>query len=157
VRGVEEQRYASALGARLRRVRQQQGLSLHDVEERSGGEFKASVVGAYERGERSVSITRLQRLATFYRVPIVQLLPDPGPAPDEDDATVLVIDLVALEQRAGDEPGLLRYVEAIKARRGDYGGEVLTLRDDDVQALAAVLDAPVDALRQRLLDEGIAR
>src|SRR5919206_40807 len=68
--------YAEQVGERLRNIRLQKGLSLHDVEERSGKEFKASVLGAYERGERSISVPRLQRLASVYEVPIDQLLPD---------------------------------------------------------------------------------
>ena len=43
--------YARALGARLRAIRTQQGLSLHGVEEKSEGRWKAVVVGSYERGE----------------------------------------------------------------------------------------------------------
>ena len=39
--------YAKALGAKLRAIRQQQGLSLHGVEERSGGRWKAVVVGSW--------------------------------------------------------------------------------------------------------------
>ena len=34
------------VGERLRSIRRQKGLSLHDVEARSGMEFKASVLGA---------------------------------------------------------------------------------------------------------------
>lgn len=34
------------VGERLRAIRRQKGLSLHDVEARSGQEFKASVLGA---------------------------------------------------------------------------------------------------------------
>ena len=45
-----------ALGARLRSIRNQQGLSLAQVEARSGGVWKAVVVGAYERGDRAVSL-----------------------------------------------------------------------------------------------------
>ena len=70
--------YAEQVGERLRNIRLQKGLSLHDVEERSGKEFKASVLGAYERGERSVSVPRL-RLAIFYGVPVDHLLPRMGP------------------------------------------------------------------------------
>jgi len=44
--------YARALGAKLRSIRQQQGLSLHGVEEKSQGKWKAVVVGSYERGDR---------------------------------------------------------------------------------------------------------
>src|SRR5262244_3942647 len=63
------------VGDRLRAIRRQKGLSLHDVEARSNQEFKASVLGAYERGERAISVSRLIRLAELYRVPADQLLP----------------------------------------------------------------------------------
>jgi transcriptional regulator with XRE-family HTH domain len=45
--------FAKQLGARLRAIRQQQGLSLQGVEEKSGGRWKAVVVGSYERGVRA--------------------------------------------------------------------------------------------------------
>src|SRR5215510_4988226 len=63
------------VGERLRAIRRQKGLSLHDVEARSTLEFKASVLGAYERGERAISVPRLLRLAEIYEVPADQLLP----------------------------------------------------------------------------------
>jgi transcriptional regulator with XRE-family HTH domain len=70
--------YARHVGERLRNIRRQQGLSLQAVEEQSGREFKASVLGAYERGERIISVLRLQRLAHLYGVPVDQLLPRIG-------------------------------------------------------------------------------
>ena len=54
------------VGERLRAIRRQKGLSLHDVEARSTLEFKASVLGAYERGERAISVPRLLRLAEIF-------------------------------------------------------------------------------------------
>src|SRR5437879_12323964 len=68
-------RYAERVGQRLRQVRKQQRLSLQAVEAASNQEFRASVLGAYERGERAISVPRLQRLAKFYNVPVDQLLP----------------------------------------------------------------------------------
>src|SRR5271154_1266026 len=76
-----ERSYAIAVGARLRAVRRQKRLSLQAVEAGSHQEFKASVLGAYERGERAISVPRLQRLARLYDVPVEQLLPQ------DDDAT----------------------------------------------------------------------
>src|SRR2546426_5529021 len=67
--------YARGVGERLRAIRKQKGLSLQEVEASSQEEFKASVLGAYERGERSISVPRLQRLARFYGVPVDQVLP----------------------------------------------------------------------------------
>src|ERR1700728_1894406 len=72
--------YARAVGSRLRAVRKQMRLSLQAVEAMSDQEFKASVLGAYERGERAISVPRLQRLAKLYDVPVDQLLPQ------DDDA-----------------------------------------------------------------------
>src|SRR5216684_2233966 len=77
--------YARRVGERLRNVRKQQRLSLQAVEAASDEEFKASVLGAYERGERAISVPRLQRLAKFYNVPVDQLLPrDSGAEPSWD-------------------------------------------------------------------------
>ena len=56
-------------------MRKQMRLSLQAVEAMSEQEFKASVLGAYERGERAISVPRLQRLAKLYDVPVDQLLP----------------------------------------------------------------------------------
>src|SRR3954471_12243218 len=73
------QNYAQRVGERLRSVRKQKRLLLQAVESESRQEFKASVLGAYERGERAISVPRLQRLARFYAVPVDRLLPaDPG-------------------------------------------------------------------------------
>ena len=68
--------YAKALGSRLRAIRTQQGLSLHGVEEKSEGRWKAVVVGSYERGDRAVTVQRLSELAEFYGVPVNELLPE---------------------------------------------------------------------------------
>jgi transcriptional regulator with XRE-family HTH domain len=159
----DEARHAALLGERLRHVRQQQNLSLHDVEARSKGELKASVVGAYERGERTISIIRLHRMAAFFRVPVSELLPEvarPDAAPEPTRGATsdrIVIDLVALEERSADEPVLVRYVDAITARRGDFNGRVLTVRAADLDTLAAVMDTRPDALRARLLADGLVR
>lgn len=156
------ERYAIELGERLRNVRQQQDLSLHDVEDASEGELKASVVGAYERGERAVSVSRLRALAEFYRVPVSSLLPTNGTATRTSDRSRerLVIDLTALEfegVRDEEREVIERYVGAIQAQRGDYNGRVLTVRSSDVRALAAVLDRDVPEFRDHLTAVGVAR
>ena len=70
--------YGGLVGQQLRLVRQQRRLTLQEVDQLSNGEFKASVLGAYERAERIISVLRLKRLAEFYGVPIDYLLPDTG-------------------------------------------------------------------------------
>lgn len=160
---TDADRYAVELGDRLRNVRQQQSLSLHDVEDASDGELKASVVGAYERGERAVSVSRLRALADFYRVPVSTLLPTSSGESTRSarrSGERLVIDLTALEYDTIDREErevIERYVGAIQAQRGDYNGRVLTVRASDVRALAAVLDRDVPEFREHLTAVGVAR
>jgi transcriptional regulator with XRE-family HTH domain len=156
--------YAEQVGERLRNIRLQKGLSLHDVEERSVKEFKASVLGAYERGERSISVPRLQRLAIFYGVPVDHLLPRLAAEPTDgagattSEETPLCIDLEALEARREPEARTLgRYLSLIQMQRGDFNGKVLTIRRDDLRVLAAILDQSPGGLVARLTDLGLRR
>jgi transcriptional regulator with XRE-family HTH domain len=152
--------YGRRVGERLRTIRRQKGLSLQDVEAGSGQEFKASVLGAYERGERAISVPRLHRLAAFYNVPADQLLP-------RDDADPRVVDLteqpgsattgsVTLDLgrlRELDVPGadlLMRYLSMIQVQRQDFNGRMLTIRRDDLRAIACILDTTVEAAVGRL-------
>ena len=66
---IDGENYSLRVGERLRLVRRQKRMSLQEVEAESSYEFKASVLGAYERGERAISVPRLSRLAHFYEVP----------------------------------------------------------------------------------------
>jgi transcriptional regulator with XRE-family HTH domain len=156
--------YSRKVGERLRAIRRQKRLSLQDVEASSGQEFKASVLGAYERGERAISVPRLQRLARFYNVPVDQLLPaDEGPdfaasgrAVIDPDATV-TIDLRRLESLTGPEAAMLnRYLTMIQVQRQDFNGRMLTIRRDDLRAIACILGVGVDHAPSRLDDLGLS-
>jgi transcriptional regulator with XRE-family HTH domain len=154
--------YGRKVGERLRLIRRQKRLSLQEVEAQSSQEFKASVLGAYERGERAISVPRLQRLARFYRVPVDQLLPhDEEPIGDEDgrrpepDAGAR-LDLTRLESLGGPEAETLaRYLRMIQVQRQDFNGRVLTIRRDDMRAIAAILGVPEESADHRLEELGL--
>lgn len=148
--------YAKALGAKLRAIRQQQGLSLHGVEERSEGRWKAVVVGSYERGDRAVTVQRLAELADFYGVPVSELLPDGSPTAASEPPPRLIIDLERLGMVPAEKAGpLARYAAAIQAQRGDYNGRVLSIRQDDLRTLAVIYDEPPSALAEQLIAWGV--
>src|SRR6201999_3733605 len=128
--------YAKALGAKLRGIRQQQGLSLHGVEQKSGGRWKAVVVGSYERGDRAVTVQKLSELASFYGVPVAELLPGGAPSGAAEAPPRLGLDLERLAQAPVEAAGpLLRYAATIQSQRGDYNGKVLSIRQEDLRAL----------------------
>jgi transcriptional regulator with XRE-family HTH domain len=134
-------------------------LSLQEVEANSHEEFKASVLGAYERGERSISLPRLRRLADLYDVPIEQLLPKEVELTDgrsSTESTKLAIDLVKLANIEGSGFATLsRYLSMIQVQRGDFNGKVLTVRADDVRAIAVMLDVAIADVRTHLEEIGI--
>jgi transcriptional regulator with XRE-family HTH domain len=150
----ESSPYSRKVGERLRVIRRQKRLSLQEVESASEEEFKASVLGAYERGERAISVPRLERLAKFYAVPVDQLLPrDELIAPDGMMAASkkLAIDVQKLGQLSGSPfEMLIRFLRMIQVQRQDFNGKVITVRGDDTRAIAAMLDVPVDQVGQRL-------
>ena len=164
--------YARRVGERLRAIRRQKGLSLQDVEAVSAQEFKASVLGAYERGERVISVPRLQRLAGLYNVPVDQLLPrandvsvagDPHGADEQagdqpartgrPPAEKITFDLTRFVDVDDPELGMLhRYLTSIVVRRQDFNGRVLTIRGDDIRAIAGLFGVEPRELVRRLDD-----
>ena len=152
--------YNQTVGERLRAIRRQKGLSLQEVEALSHQEFKASVLGAYERGERSLSLPRMHRLAAFYGVPVDQLLPQiergKTAVPSWSSGGV-TIDLGKLETTDGTNAEILeRFLRAIQIMRQDFNGRVLTIRRSDLQLLAGLLEEDEAALGDMLVNIGAA-
>jgi len=174
--------YARAVGSRLRAVRKQMRLSLQAVEAMSDQEFKASVLGAYERGERAISVPRLQRLAKLYDVPVDQLLPQDddanrwGPSGERgegngqtespararrqlrpwDGHEKVTIDLTKLNSVSGPERDLLRrFLSMIQVQRQDFNGRMITIRAEDLRAIACLFGVTPDAMSRRLDELGL--
>ena len=143
------------VGTRLRALREQRQMSLQDVEEFSDGGFVPSTIGAYERGERAISLPRLQRLADLYGVPVEQLVPA------SDDRSVayrsapitqpLRVDVSMLTQLTGlGFRSMLRFIENVRAQRGDWNSALITLRCADAIVIGAMIDVPVQQVVDRL-------
>jgi len=151
------------VGDRVRSIRRQKGMSLHDVEALSKKEFKASVLGAYERGERAISVPRLLRLAAVYEVPSDQLLPKDSEVDIRETAISSVpgegkfrIDLKQLVER--DEPeavALARYAKMIQVQRQDFNGRMLTIRGEDIRLLACVSETTPEVFSTTLRELGL--
>ncbi|MGH8928391.1 MAG: helix-turn-helix domain-containing protein, partial [Acidimicrobiia bacterium] len=137
-----------ALGERLRAARRRRGWSLHDVERTSGNEFKSSVLGAYERGERSISVQRLHRLAQIYAVDVARLIPTSEDA--DDQPTVIDLDAMG-EIDATVSEAIDRFLSAIQLRRRSSDGD-LTVRQSDLEFLAALVRSDRATVRRAIAE-----
>ncbi|MGI8407057.1 MAG: transcriptional regulator [Actinomycetota bacterium] len=151
--------YAKALGASLRNIRVQKNLSLQDVQQSSAGKWKAAVIGAYERGDRNVTVTKLSDLAAFYGVPMSEIIPDDGAPPSPgtlDGRRRVVLDLEGLAKvPEEDRDPISRFATAIQVQRGDFNGRILTIREDDLMALSLLYQTTSNELARRLESWGL--
>lgn len=130
-------------------------------------EFKASVLGAYERGERAISVPRLLRLADIYEVPSDQLLPkelfgteinlaEGVDRPVIDTTHGITIDLQRLHDHDDPDAAILgRYATSIQLERQDFNGRLLTIRRDDLRVLSAVLGHTIEEMGMRFAQLGL--
>ena len=144
--------------ARIRALRISKGLSLSDVEIQSQHRIRAVVLGSYERGDRSLSVKRAITIADFYGVPLSYLLEPPNSSYEQP--LRVVIDLRRIRSlmadpahRARGNPEIstiLRFISAVVARRNDWNGEVLSIRADDLTALAMSLGKNTHEIKEML-------
>ncbi len=129
--------FSEALGEVLRRARTRVRMTLNDVEMKSGGGFKPSAVGGYERGERSISVERFCNLCKIYGIPPDRLLAELQVELGPDGRREAVIDLNRLSLLEVTQARLVAdFVHKVRSQREDYLTDVITLRAGDIESLA---------------------
>ena len=123
---------------RLRTIRKSKGWSLQDVERNSNGKWKAVVIGSYERSDRAISLKKAIALMQFYQVPVTELFPELSP---QTTSRSIALDLNELSNNT-DQGGQVinKFAKSICNRRKDWNGQVLTIRANDLQFLALLLE-----------------
>jgi transcriptional regulator with XRE-family HTH domain len=152
--------FAEVVGEALRRARRARGLTFRAVRDRSGGRFKPSTLGGYERGERSISLERFCDLAEAYAespdVLLAEVLQsvrteDLDAARSEDEGPELVIDLNRISLIDNEERGAVEtFVRDVQAHRGDFEMEALTLRSGDLEVIASSSGMDEETLLEKL-------
>jgi len=151
---------SESVAARLRTIRKSRGWTLHDIEDRTGGSIKAVVMGSYERGTRAISLARALELANLFAIPISDLLSEPNLRNVEnpqfrrfDQRRIGKLLSESEDERIGK---LNNFLVAIAARRGDWNGEILSLRSTDLDTLTLILEMSQSSLIDWLRQENIA-
>jgi transcriptional regulator with XRE-family HTH domain len=89
---------ARALGQVLREIRHNRKWSLKDFEVASQGLIKDVVLGSYERGSRSISVSKLETIAAIYEIPISAFFAKEKITTFSEDPRRVVIDLRKLSR-----------------------------------------------------------
>jgi transcriptional regulator with XRE-family HTH domain len=151
--------YAALVGEKLRRMRQDRGLSLQEVCARSGGAFVVSTLSAYERGKRSLSLERLSELAAIYGqspTSVLDLDSDSGSRRAATGGSPLRIRLDHLDKLGPEERRPLEsYLAFLRELRNDPAREVLTIRKDDLSYLSGLYGVRPQSLKDYLEKEGV--
>ena len=142
------------ISRRLRHIRQQQGLTLKQVEIRSRGQWKAVVLGSYERCVRAISLAKAQQLCEFYGVPLISLFAEPASLEIGNFEHGLILDLRALRQQRENPDRFTHQIfdvaHWIASLRDDWNGEVLSLRKSDHETLMILTKKTKSELAQAL-------
>lgn len=151
--------YAELVGEKLRRLRQERGLSLQEVCARSGDSFVVSTLSAYERGKRSLSLERLCELAAIYGQSPMDILDLDQEAELQNSAAPgapLRINLRHLEHLDPEERRPLEtYLSFLRQLRNDPSRDLLTIRKEDLNYLSGLYGMRPQALKNYLEKEGI--
>jgi transcriptional regulator with XRE-family HTH domain len=139
----------------LRLIRKSKGWSLQDVERYSNGKWKAVVIGSYERADRAISLKKAISLMEFYQVPVAELFPD-NPRPVQ--TSNLAIDLGRLSNEESPFSSIVKkFTNAIASRRKDWNGQILSVRANDLQFLAMLLQQNENSVLEQLEKLGLVK
>jgi transcriptional regulator with XRE-family HTH domain len=145
------------INERLRGIRLAAHLTLLDVERLSSGAIGSVALGSYERGTRALSLKKIIELANFYQVPVEDLITGKKPVQASTEARS-TIDFQKTRDRAHtdiDIATLSQFLTGIAHLRGDWNGQVMSIRESDMRVIALVCRREIGDVRQWLAIEGL--
>ena len=128
---------------RIRGARLTRGWSLADFEFHSAGRVSAVAMGSYERGSRTLSISKLLVICEIFQVSLIHIMAPVNELTSTDSSGRHIYDLRALQglPQSIEKTILLSYIQRIIRERGDWKGAVISLRTSDVENLRHIFAA----------------
>jgi len=145
------------IAIRLRMLRSAARLTLADVERLSNGSIGSVVLGSYERGARALSLKKIIQLATFFEVPVEELISGRKVSQREQEAKS-TIDFQKARNRAESDIDialLAQFLTGIAHLRGDWNGQIITIRESDLRVVALICRREIGEVRRWLSVEGL--
>ena len=129
--------------SRIRAARISRGWSLAEFAAHSAGAITAVAMGSYERGGRTLSTPKLLTICRVLEISLVHLLAsDQELTPGQiTDRHIYDLRLLQALPQSPEKNHLLCYIRQIIKERGDWKGEVISLRKGDIENLERIFAA----------------
>ena len=152
---IHAQSQIEDLYIRLRLIRESRHLTLVQAARLSQGQISAIALGSYERGDRSVSASKLFVIAKLYDVPVAELFESSKKYMAEERISIDIRKiLMSLNPEAQK---ITQVIRNIARMRGDWNGEVISLRANDINNLEIFTGLTADQIQKVIREYGFPR
>jgi transcriptional regulator with XRE-family HTH domain len=140
---------------RLRMIRESKKLTLAQVAALSRGQLSSIALGSYERGDRAVSANKLILIAELYSVPVTELFAPSEVYMSETRVSVDIRKILTTTNPLARK--LAEVIRNIARMRGDWNGEVISLRALDLNNLLVFTGLSVQQIHEILSEYSFSR
>ena len=147
---IHAQTQIETLQTRIRHIRESRHLTLTQAAKLSKGQVSAIALGSYERGDRSVSAQKLITIANLYEVPISELFEAPRSFMPEERISIDLRKILMTSNPVAQK--ITEVLRNIARMRGDWNGEVISLRAQDISNFQVFTGLSADEIKQVIAD-----
>jgi transcriptional regulator with XRE-family HTH domain len=147
---IHAQTQIETLNTRMRLIRESRHLTLVQAAKLSKGKISAIALGSYERGDRAVSAGKLIMIANLYEVPISELFEAPRNFMPEERISIDIRRILTTSNPAAKK--ITEVLRNIARMRGDWNGEVISLRGQDVNNFQVFTGLTTEQIQQVVND-----
>ena len=147
---IHAQIQIETLNTRMRLIRESRHLTLVQAAKLSKGQMSAIALGSYERGDRAVSARKLITIANLYEVPISELFEAPRNFMPEERISIDIRRILSTSNPAAQK--FTEVLRSIARMRGDWNGEVISLRGQDVNNFQVFTGLTTEQIQQAVQD-----
>lgn len=147
---IHAQTQIETLQTRIRHIRESRHLTLTQAAKLSKGQVSAIALGSYERGDRSVSAQKLITIANLYEVPISELFEAPRSFMQEERISIDLRKILMTSNPVAQK--ITEVLRNIARMRGDWNGEVISLRAQDISNFQVFTGLSADEIKQVIAD-----
>lgn len=147
---IHAQTQIETLSLRMRLIRESRHLTLVQAAKLSKGQISAIALGSYERGDRAVSARKLITIANLYEVPISELFEPPRNFMPEERISIDIRKILTTSNPVAQK--ITEVLRNIARMRGDWNGEVISLRSQDVNNFQVFTGLSTEHIKQVIAD-----